>query len=343
LDPFDPGDIGRLAVEHAHDGLSQPWEGGAPPPATRLPHREDPLHPAISRGVVSALPQLAPAHRTPQGPVGAVVGGLYAGFHDQCPQSTPCPRQRMGERPCLVFPGPALVEPLPQPRLPGRPGPRRRWRLRPGHQALPCGQHPAAKAGPLRFCPFRQPPRPPEQLGQTRLPAMEPWLVHRLLIADHQLCPGGDQRLEGGVAPARLHRAPRHGGVDQHPPPGPPVLRPAGLGKIMHARPSGLLDDLVGRAGAQVETDPLRAHTSRGLDLDHLGRLPQGLAMAWMPGPRPGGPLRPTWGGGGTQGGSEEGGRSAGREFCCPRASRSASRASRVLSRAACCRVTVSR
>jgi hypothetical protein len=100
--------------------------------------------------------------------------------------------------------------------------PSRRWRLRPGHQALPCCQPSAAKAGPLRLCPFRQPPRPPEQLGQTRLPAMEPWLVHRLPIADHQLCPGGDQRLEGGVAPARLHREPRHGGVDQHPPPGHP-------------------------------------------------------------------------------------------------------------------------
>jgi hypothetical protein len=115
LDPFDPGDIGRRAVERARDGLSQHREGGAPPHATCLPHREDPLHPAISHRVVSALPQLAPAHRTPQGPFGAVVGGLYAGFHDQCPQSTQCPRQRTGERPRLVFPGPALVEPLPQP------------------------------------------------------------------------------------------------------------------------------------------------------------------------------------------------------------------------------------
>jgi hypothetical protein len=47
----------------------------------------------------------------------------------------------------------------------------------------------------------------------------------------------------------------------------------------------GQLDDLMGREGAGVGNDWLPTGTGRRHDLDHLGWLQQGRAMAWMPGP----------------------------------------------------------
>ena len=87
----------------------------------------------------------------------------------------------------------------------------------------------------------------------------------------------------------------------------------------------------------------LGPHTQAG-GLTALTSVGSNKAWRWPGGPglAPGVPCGPLGVFGCTQGGSEEGGRSAWREFCCPRASRAASRASRVLIRSSCGRVTVS-
>jgi hypothetical protein len=101
-----------LAVEGARDCRYQHREGGHAPQATRLPQREDPLHSTIALLVVAPLHQLAPEHREPQGPFGAVVGRLHPCFHHARPQGPQLPLQGAGQCPRFVLPRAVLVGPV---------------------------------------------------------------------------------------------------------------------------------------------------------------------------------------------------------------------------------------
>jgi hypothetical protein len=57
---LDPGDIWMVAVEVTRNRFDQNREGGLTPQATRLPHRKDPLHPAVAFSIVGPLHHLAP-------------------------------------------------------------------------------------------------------------------------------------------------------------------------------------------------------------------------------------------------------------------------------------------
>ena len=57
-----------LAIEVTRDRVHQDGERGEAPQATRLPHREDSLDPAIALLVIAALQQFPPEHREAEGP-----------------------------------------------------------------------------------------------------------------------------------------------------------------------------------------------------------------------------------------------------------------------------------
>jgi hypothetical protein len=75
-DPFDPGDIWRLAVEGAGDRMDQDRKCGDGSQATRFSQREAPLYPAVALGMVCALHHPAPEHREPECSLGPVIRGI---------------------------------------------------------------------------------------------------------------------------------------------------------------------------------------------------------------------------------------------------------------------------
>jgi len=58
-----------LAVEVAPHRFNQNWEGGLAAQATRFPHREEALDPAIAFVIIGALHHLAPEHPRTDRPV----------------------------------------------------------------------------------------------------------------------------------------------------------------------------------------------------------------------------------------------------------------------------------
>jgi len=116
------------------------------------------------------------------------------------------------------------------PGIPGLHGTCRRGHLGPMHQPLQLRQHALPKLADLRIMMLRQASCPPDEMGQARLPAMDPVLVHAIAIADHNPGPAFDEGRKGGLTSAGLHGEQRHGSIDHHPQPRQhPMLIPGSL------------------------------------------------------------------------------------------------------------------
>jgi hypothetical protein len=226
-----------LAVEGSGDRFNQHGERGNAPETPRLPQREDAFDPAIPLGIVGALHDLAPKDGKSQSSLCPVVRGLDLFFHHERPENAQlsfhCPSQCPGLIPSMPMAG----QQMDQPRIPGLHLACGRRRMGPVHQALDFHQYPVPKPGQLRLFPLGQAPRPAEQVRQASLPAMDPVLVHAISVAHHNAGPAFNQRLECGLAPARLHLEQGDRRVYLHPQPRQQaVLVPSGLVNVIDRR-----------------------------------------------------------------------------------------------------------
>ena len=156
------------AIEITGDRFDQDWKRGEAPQATRLPQREDALHPAIALLVVGPLHELAPEHGEPQGPLRSIIRGVDSSFHHKRPQGPQLPLQGAGERPRRILPVSMLAQQMDQPCIPGLYGASGRRRLGPVDQPLQLRQHPAPKPGQLGSLSAPPAPVPGESDGPDR-------------------------------------------------------------------------------------------------------------------------------------------------------------------------------
>src|SRR5215813_7471936 len=125
-----------------------------------------------------------------------------------------------------------LLDQLAEAGVPGPPLATGGWGSSHMTQPLQLGECPRATRCKVRLLALRQAPRRADEMGQARLPGLDPTLIHPIAIADQDPLPVIDESCEGFFGAARMDHVERHPFTRHHP---EPLQR-------MHTEPRGFID-----------------------------------------------------------------------------------------------------
>src|SRR5215510_8105437 len=216
---IDPGEIGLLAREEPRDGVYQHGVGRSGMETASFFQGQDSLHPMIALGTGRAQRALAPQHAKAQGPFRAIVGRFDPMLGKKDPERIHLTEQAAGKLPCVVLPVMILVNQLAEARIPRPPLPARGWSR--GHmtETLQFGECPGPTGRQVGMIPCCQTPGTADEMGQARLPRLDPVAVHAIAVTDQDACPVVNEGSKGLFRPVGMNHVEGRGVTDHHPQP----------------------------------------------------------------------------------------------------------------------------